>query len=125
MPEMQHDSRNPRTDLARDAGVLQLKLLVDGLRDALLIPVSLVAALLGLLRGGADCDREFRRVIKLGRRSERWINLFGHQQPLGRSHPAGSMDSIIDQVETTVLEQYRRGKKAGEAETPPPRKDGV
>ena len=109
-------SRNPRTELVRDAAVLQLKLLVDGLRDALLIPISLVAALLGLLRGGPDCDREFRRVIKLGRRSERWINLFGHHQPLGRSHPGGSMDSIIEQVESTVLQQYRQGRKAGDTD---------
>jgi hypothetical protein len=28
------------------------------------------------------------------------------------------MDSIIEQVETTVLDQYRRGGKAGDAETP-------
>lgn len=111
-------SRNPRTDLVRDATVLQLKLLADGLRDALLIPLALVAALLGLLRGGPDCDRELRRVVKLGRRSERWINLFGHQQPLGRSHPASSMDSIIEQVESTVLDQYRRDRKAADAETP-------
>ena len=111
-------SRNPRTDLVRDATVLQLKLLADGLRDALLIPLALVAALLGLLRGGPDCDRELRRVVKLGRRSERWINLFGHQKPLGRSHPTSSMDSIIEQVESTVLDQYRRGRKAADAETP-------
>jgi hypothetical protein len=115
--------RNPRTDLVRDAAVLQIKLLVDGLRDAMLIPISLVAALFGLLRGGPDCDREFRRVIKLGRRSERWINLFGHHQPLSRSHPASSMDSIIEQVESTVLEQYRRGRKPGEAEPPARDKD--
>lgn len=107
-----------RADLFRDAAILQLKLLADGLRDALLIPLSLVAALIGLARGGPDCDREFRRVIKLGLRSERWINLFGHHKPLGRSGPAGSMDSIIEQVESTVLDQYRRGRKAAEAETP-------
>jgi hypothetical protein len=107
-----------RADLFRDAAVLQLKLLADGLRDALLIPLSLVAALIGLARGGPDCDREFRRVIKLGLRSERWINLFGHHKPLGRSGPAGSMDSIIEQVESTVLDQYRRGRKAAEAESP-------
>jgi hypothetical protein len=103
--------RSPRAELVRDATTFQIKLLADGLRDALLIPLSLVAALVGLLRGGEDCDREFRRVLKLGRRSERWINLFGHQQPLGRSGPAGSMDSILHQVESTVVEQYRRGKK--------------
>jgi hypothetical protein len=123
MTDMHRDDRSPRTELVREAAVLQLKLLVDGLRDAMLIPISLVAALLGLLRGGPDCDREFRRVIKLGRRSERWINLFGHHQPIGHTRPAGSMDSIIEQVESTVLEQYRRGKRAGEGETPAPRKD--
>lgn len=125
MTDVHGNSRSPRSDLVRDAAVLQLKLLVDGLRDALLIPISLVAALLGLLRGGPDCDREFRRVIKLGRRSERWINLFGHHQPLSQSHPGGSMDSIIEQVESTVLEQYRHGKKASEAKTPAQPKDGV
>ncbi|MGK2924025.1 MAG: hypothetical protein ACSLE2_00235 [Lysobacterales bacterium] len=109
--------RNPRAELVRDAAIFQVKLLADGLRDALLIPLSVIAAMIGLLRGGEDCDREFRRVFKLGRRSERWINLFGHQQPLGRPGPAGSMDSILHQVESTVVEQYRRGRKAGSAET--------
>jgi hypothetical protein len=114
--------RNPRAELVRDAATFQIKLLADGLRDALLIPLSLVAALLGLLRGGEDCDREFGRVIKLGRRSERWINLFGHQRPLGRAGAAGSMDSILHQVETIAVEQYRRSRKAdgakGSAQTP-------
>ena len=109
---MDRPSRNPRFELARETAVLQLKLLVDGLRDAILIPVSLVAALIGLLRGGTDCDREFRRVIKLGRRSERWINLFGHQRPLSGDRVTGSMDSILDQVETAVMEQYKRGSQA-------------
>lgn len=110
--------RNPRAELVRDAATFQIKLLADGLRDALLIPLSLVAVLVGLLRGGEDCDREFRRVFKLGRRSERWINLFGHQRPLGRSGAGGSMDSILHQVESTVVEQYRRGRKTDSAETP-------
>jgi hypothetical protein len=110
--------RKPRAELVRDAATFQIKLLADGLRDALLIPLSLIAALVGLLRGGPDCNREFRRVIKLGHRSERWINLFGHQRPLGRSGPAGSMDSILHQVESIAVEQYRRSRKAGSAETP-------
>jgi hypothetical protein len=122
---MSDAGRNPRTDLVRETSILQLKLLADGLRDALLIPLSLVAALIGLVRGGPDCDRELRLVIKLGRRSERWINLFGHQKPQGRPHLAGSMDSIIEQVESTVLDQYRRSRKAGDAETPAQPKDGA
>jgi len=105
---------SPRIELARETAVLQIKLLVDGFRDALLIPVSLVAALIGLLRGGPDCGRAFRRVIEAGRRSERWINLFGHQRPLDGDPVTGSMDSILDQVETVVMEQYRRGTRGTE-----------
>ena len=112
---MKKPTGSTRADLARDAATLQLKLIADGFRDALLIPISLVAALVGLLRGGEDCDREYRRVIKLGRRSERWINLFGHQRPLSMTHPAGSMDYILNQVETIVMDQYRKGGDASDA----------
>jgi len=111
---MNSTNQSPRIALIRETAILQLKLIADGFRDALLIPVSLFAALIGLLRGGEDCDREYRRVIKLGRRSERWINLFGHQQPLGLSHPAGSMDKILNQVEAVVMDQYRKGRSTTE-----------
>ena len=102
--------------LIRDVAILQIKLLVDGLRDAVLIPVSLLAAFLGLIRGGADADREFRRVLKWGRRSERWINLFGHHVPLGRRpHVTSSLDLLLDRVETAVMEQYSSGHNTEEA----------
>lgn len=112
---MNKQTENPRIQLIREAAVLQLKLVADGFRDALLIPISLIAALIGVLRGGEDCDREFRDVIKLGRRSERWINLFGHHRPFGFGSPAGSMDRVLEQVETIVVEQYKKGKSAVEA----------
>jgi hypothetical protein len=112
---MNRNARNPRTELAREAAVFQLKLLADGLRDAVLIPISLVAALIGLIRGGDDADREYRRVIKLGKRSERWINLFGQQRPLAGSHPAGSIDKVLEQVEAVVADQYQKGRSEREA----------
>ena len=114
---IKNESHSPRIELMREAAVLQLKLLADGLRDAALIPVSLLAALVGLVRGGEEPDREYRQVIKLGRRSERWINLFGHQRPLGNSHPAGSLDTVLKQVEDVVTDQYRKGKTSAEART--------
>jgi len=108
------EQESPRIRLLRESATLQLKLLADGFRDALLIPISIVATLIGLLRGGEDCGLEYRRVIKLGRRSERWINLFGQQKPLGRSNPVGQVDSIIDQVESVVTDQYKKGRSAAE-----------
>jgi hypothetical protein len=111
---MNDKERNPRFELLRETAVFQLKLIADGFRDALLIPVSLIAGLVGVIRGGEGCDRTFREVIKLGRRSEQWINLFGHQAPLGVEHPAGSMDRILEQVESVVIDQYKKGKSASE-----------
>jgi len=111
---MNDQPRNPREQLLRDAFILQLKLVADGFRDALLIPISLVAAVVGLVRGGAGCDTEFRRVLELGRSSERWINLFGEQEPLTPDSPVGSIDRLLDQVEAVVVEQRRKGKSAAE-----------
>jgi hypothetical protein len=111
---MDPETRSPRVELIREAAVLQIKLLADGFRDAVLIPVSLVAALIGLIRGGDEADREYRRVIKLGRRSERWIDLFGHQRPLGKPHPADSMDTVLGQVESAIVKQYRKGQTTAE-----------
>jgi hypothetical protein len=95
-----------RAALIRQSAIFQLKLLADGLRDAVLIPVSLVATIIGVLRGGDEPDREFKRVIELGKDTERWINLFDHHQPLDS---AGSIDDVLHRVETVVKEQYRKG----------------
>ena len=43
---MNKQTENPRIQLIREAAVLQLKLVADGFRDALLIPISLIAALI-------------------------------------------------------------------------------
>ncbi len=48
---MTEDEQGTRLQLMCDVAVLQIKLLVDGLRDALLIPVSLVASILNLMQG--------------------------------------------------------------------------
>lgn len=69
-----------RGELIRRSIMLQLKLIVDGVRDFLLVPVALVATLAGLLRGGDDPSREFNRVIELGRATDEWIDLFGVHQ---------------------------------------------
>jgi hypothetical protein len=111
-----------RVALIRETALLQIKLLADGFRDAVLIPVSLIASLIGLLRGGDNPDREFRRVIKLGRRSERWINLFGHQRPLGKPHPADSLDNVLGRVESAIVKQYRKGQTTAKDRATDPHK---
>ena len=71
-----HESEvSTRATLIRNGVKFQLKLMADGFRDLVLVPVSLFATLIGLLRGGEDAERELNQVIELGRQSEKWICL--------------------------------------------------
>jgi hypothetical protein len=106
---------DPRLRLIRQSAVFQLKLLVDGLRDFVLVPVSLVATVVGLLRSAADPEREFEQVLQLGRRSERWINLFGTHDVAAGPDEAGSIDGVLERVEQVLREQARAGGISGGA----------
>jgi hypothetical protein len=106
---MSESDRNRRIELFRESLIFQLKLLADGARDLVLLPVSLVATVVGLLRGGENPDEEFRRVIELGRRSEQWINLFGQHEPIKEAGQAGSIDMLLIRAEEVVREQAREG----------------
>ena len=106
----------PVWTLVRDAAVLQVKLIVVGLRDLLLVPASLVAALVSVARttDGKPGD-EFYRLVSVGKQSERWINLFGAL----RNAPdhvveeyqfgAADIDDIVSRVESFVVDEYQRG----------------
>ena len=110
---MSENSTSTRGELVRNTFVFQLKLMADGFRDLVLVPVSLVATLVGLLRGGPEPDREFKQVIEIGRGTEQWINLFGnHSQSDSVAVP--SIDVLFSKVEQTLKQQY---KAAGTSES--------
>jgi hypothetical protein len=110
-----------RIDLARDALLLQGKLLIDGLRDLVLVPVSIVAALIDLLSGEQPAGRRFYNVVQLGRRSEHWINLFGaaerspHENRWDHDAETVKLDDLVEQVEKVVKDQYTEGGVSGSA----------
>jgi hypothetical protein len=87
-----------RLNLVWDVSVFQFKLVMDGVRDLLLSPISMAAAIYGLVAGGDDPARYFRRLMRLGRRSDRFINLFGHGSGAGTSDEL--MDGLRDRVFT-------------------------
>ena len=102
--------------LIRDAGVLQAKLIVDGLRDLILVPASLLAAVISLLKTSDGVPGpQFYRLLEFGKDSERWINLFGAARqatPSADSPPpfgGGDMDDIVGRVEAFVVDEYKRG----------------
>ncbi len=86
-----------RLHLLWDVFAFQFKLAADGLRDLLLSPISIVAAIMGLIVGGDDPYRYFRELLRLGRRSEIWLNLFGT-----RKHE-GTSDDLIAPLKERVL----------------------
>ena len=58
----------------------QFKLAMDGLRDLLLSPVSIGFVLYGILVQREQPDKYFRRLMRFGRDSDHFINLFGESR---------------------------------------------
>lgn len=98
-------------DLFRRLLVFQFKLLLDGLRDVFLSPISVIAVLLGIFGSGRS-DGPFRALLRFGRRSDEWIDLFeAHavDEERERDRPEGSANALFDAVERVVREEYERG----------------
>lgn len=105
-----------RWTLIRDALVIQFKLVVDGLRDVVLVPASLVAAVISLLRSeGGRPGPQFYELLAFGKRTERWIDLFGAHRRVAaasgtvKEKEEAGIDELVSRVEAHVIEQYRRG----------------
>lgn len=107
--------------LIRDIIVFQCKLIVDGFRDLLFLPLSLAAGLMSLFGKGPDGGNEFYDLLRLGRRSERYINLFGaldREAPLAADDGESAernLDEIVARVESFLLEEYRKGGVTAQA----------
>lgn len=114
------DPKDRRWRLVRDLAVFQAKLVVDGLKDLVLSPIALVAALAGLLLDRHEPGRSFYAVLRWGHGFDRWVNLFGASQhalpPAPESPSPGpaarsddGLDAYLTKLERVLLEQYRRG----------------
>jgi hypothetical protein len=115
------DDTPDRWTLIRDIAVFQVKLLVDGFRDLLLVPVSLVVGLVSLFRGGSRPGNGFYELLLVGRRSEHWINLFGAADRAKGNHPGSDLfpdediDGLVSRVESFVVDEYRKGGVTAQA----------
>ena len=96
-----------RSRLLRDLVVLQIKLMADALRDIVVSPVALVAALIGLLSGKPAATGLFYDVVRFGRRTEKWIDPFsagGDEQ----KDEAG-LDEALNRIHGQLMAEYERG----------------
>lgn len=111
-----------RWTMIRDLGVFQVKLVIDGLRDLLLVPVSLVAGFVSLVSGKqGSVGPQFYHVLEWGKQSEHWINLFGalKNSPEQAERPTHfkeqGMDSIVERLEAFVVDEYKSGGLTAQA----------
>jgi len=124
--ESANDSNQPaagpdRATLIRDVAVFQVKLIVDGFRDLLLVPASLIAGLISLFGSNKNGGHGFYDLLRLGRKSERYINLFGalenapeSNNPIHADSPE-DIDRMVERVEGFVRDEYENGHLTGKA----------
>ena len=97
----QEESARTRVSTAvafRHVAVFQLKLAADALRDFLLSPLSLVAFTIDVLRKPRVENSLYLRLMLIGRRSDRVINLFDDHQDSGEF----TIDRAVDELEVLL-----------------------
>jgi len=111
-----------RWTLLRDLGVLQVKLLVDGLRDLILVPTALVTAIISIVSSkDGKPGTHFYQLLAWGRESEVWINLFAALEnspaEIKRPQPFGdrNIDDIVGHLESFIVDEVKRGGVTAQA----------
>lgn len=120
-----HESQSEddqRWRMLRDMGVLQLKLLIDGVRDLLLVPASLIAGLMSLVSAkDGKPGPQFYQLLEFGKQSELSINLFGalrhapQREPQPETFREDGVDDLLGKLESYVVEEYKRGGVTAQA----------
>jgi hypothetical protein len=100
---------DPTKTLIRDVAHFQLKLWFEAGRDLVLIPLTLIAAVVDLAFSKHQPPRFFRQLIDLGRRSDEWIDPWAKVGPEAKPENA---DALLAQVEG-LLRDPRSGTRRG------------
>jgi hypothetical protein len=109
-----------RWKFLRDVLVFQLKLILGNLQNFVLVPVSLVAAMLDLFIKGNREGEKFYRVMDWGRRTDEMINVYsaigGYHATSGENEQAMygdfTVDALLGKVEGAIVREYEKGGTA-------------
>jgi hypothetical protein len=98
-----------RWKLARDLGVFELKLAVDGVKDLVLAPLALAAVVADMVMPAESRGVFLRAVIRIGERFEKWLNLYGlkRRDSTQTILDDGGSDVIVDYLESKTLDLHR------------------
>ncbi|MFT5484719.1 MAG: hypothetical protein ACI9GW_003387 [Halieaceae bacterium] len=78
--------------------VFQVKLAADAVRDLLLSPISIIAFIVDAVSSNEEESSLHRRLMRLGQRSDRFINLFDEYRDA--THP--TIDTTLNNIETRI-----------------------
>ena len=87
-----------RVQALRHLLVFQIKLLADALRDFLISPISVLVFVIDAIRRPTLEDSLYLKLMLVGRRSDRMINLFDEQKDAGHF----TVDHAIEELEQRV-----------------------
>ncbi|MEY2502152.1 MAG: hypothetical protein QOI07_2486 [Verrucomicrobiota bacterium] len=100
----------------RDVAVFQLKMLLDNVRDLVLMPVSLGAAVVDLILKGEREGARFYKVLRWGAHSEEVIDVYSaikdHDPGNFKVRPAYTVDAVIARLEGVVVREVEKGGTA-------------
>lgn len=106
-PEKDSDFNNheddSRWEMLSHLFVFQLKLILDGLRDAALIPISVTAGLAGFFLRKDDPWRWYSEVLSWGRATDHWIDLFDAY----KNETPPDFDDLVDQTRQRLDDKYK------------------
>ena len=86
--------------------MFQLKLGADALRDLLMSPISVLVFIFDALRKPALEDSLYLRLMLLGRKSDRVINLFDEHKDAGHF----TVDQAVEELEMLVMSRRKAEK---------------
>ena len=114
--ERRNAQPDERWKFMRDVVVFQLKMFLDNVRDLVLMPVALIAALSDLILKGDREGARFYRVLRWGWHSEKVIDVYSaieHEEPgaftIGKDY---TVDGVIARLESVVTREVEKGGTA-------------
>jgi hypothetical protein len=108
---MDTETKSKAGPLIRAVVVLQLKLALSALRDLVLIPLALAAALADIIQLKTHTPRFFRYVLRTGEHSDRWIDVW-YSAHDSEQEPRGNVDALLSRVEEVVRDPQTGARRA-------------
>jgi hypothetical protein len=116
LPPSSASAPDARWKFIRDVAVFQLKMFLDNVRDLVLMPVSLGAALIDLIFRGEREGELFYKVLRWGAHSEDVIDVYSaieHHDPGSfKVSRAFTVDGVVERLEGVVRREVETGGTA-------------